>query len=118
MGEPLVWAVKNGDLDQVKSLAPTVDLNKELINGRMAIHFAADYGQKDVIEYLITRKADVNIPDKHGITPLLAAVFEDHAECVRLLIQNGARKDGKAPGGQSYIDCAESDAVRRALLES
>ena len=25
MGEPLVWAVKNGDLDQVKSLAPTVN---------------------------------------------------------------------------------------------
>jgi ankyrin repeat protein len=87
MGEPLVWAVKNGDLDQVKDLAPKVDLNKVLMNGRMAIHFAADYGQKEVIDYLVSKKADVNVPDKHGITPLLAAVFEGHADCVRFLIQ-------------------------------
>lgn len=83
MGEELLWAVKNGDLDQVKGLSPKVwfrrptripsvcnsnichawqvDLNKELINGRMAIHFAADYGQKDVIDYLVSQKADVNV---------------------------------------------------------
>ena len=38
-----------------------VDLNKELMNGRMAIHFAADYGQIDVIDYLVSQKADVNV---------------------------------------------------------
>jgi hypothetical protein len=27
----------------------------------MAIHFAADYGQKEVIDYLVSKKADVNV---------------------------------------------------------
>lgn len=27
----------------------------------MALHFAADYGQRDVIEYLISKGADVNV---------------------------------------------------------
>ena len=37
-----------------------VDVNA-LIEGRPAIHYASDYGQKEVIEYLITKGADVNV---------------------------------------------------------
>ena len=29
----------------------------------------------------------LQLPDKHGITPLLAAVYEDHEECVKILIE-------------------------------
>ena len=28
----------------------------------------------------------VQVPDKHGITPLLAAIYEGHTECVKLLL--------------------------------
>ncbi|XP_065835404.1 myotrophin-like [Oscarella lobularis] len=115
MANDFVWAIKNGEMDRVKALAPKNDLNKELLNGRMAIHFAADYGQADVISYLAEKGANVNVPDKHGITPLLSAIYEGHADCVKLLIKLGAKKDGKAPSGDSYIDCAETDEVREAL---
>lgn len=27
------------------------------------------------------------LPDKHGITPLLAAIYEGHSECVKLLLE-------------------------------
>ena len=37
-----------------------VDVNKE-IDGRNPIHYAADYGQYDVINYLISKGADVNV---------------------------------------------------------
>ena len=33
------------------------------MNGRMAIHYAADYGHDDVISVLIQLKADVNVSD-------------------------------------------------------
>ena len=75
------------------------DVNAELLNGRNPLHYAADYGQVDVIEYLLTKGANIDVsgvsyditillqlPDKHGITALLAAIFEGHTECVRLLI--------------------------------
>ena len=28
------------------------------------------------------------LPDKHGITALLAAVYEDHEDCVRVLVSS------------------------------
>ena len=29
----------------------------------------------------------LQLPDRHGITPLLAAIYEDHEECVKFLIE-------------------------------
>lgn len=37
-----------------------LDVNA-LIEGRPAIHYASDYGQKEVIQYLISKGADVNV---------------------------------------------------------
>lgn len=81
-------------------------MNVELTGGRNALHFAADYGHVDIIEYLISKGANVNLKDKHGITPLLAAIYEEHTDCVKMLLKSGAKTDGKAPDGSSYIDCA------------
>lgn len=53
--------------------------------------------------------------DKHGISPLLAAIWEGHTTCVRVLLENGASKDGKAPDGTSYIDAAEKNEIRELL---
>lgn len=117
MGEELLWGVKNGDLDKVRELVEKkgCGVNDELMNGRNPIHFAADYGQHAVIDYLISKGADVNLPDKHGITPLLAAIYEGHTECVKLLLAKGASKDGKSPSGDSYKDSAESQEIKDLL---
>jgi len=112
----LVWGIKNGELDQVKDYIgkQNVDLNKE-INGRCPVHYAADYGQKEILEFLISKDVDVNIKDKHGITALLAAIWEGHTECVRLLLANGASKNGTAPDGTNYIDSAEKSEIKELL---
>lgn len=31
------------------------------INGRMLIHYASDYGQSEVVQYLISKGANVNV---------------------------------------------------------
>ena len=36
-------------------------MNVELTGGRNALHFAADYGHVDIIEYLISKGANVNV---------------------------------------------------------
>lgn len=111
------WSLQNGDVAQVKSYFeqnPAM-INKQFDNGRTALCMAADYGQKDVIDYLISKGADVNIPDKFTITPLLAAIFEGHTSCVEVLLKNGAKKDGKAPSGDSYIDSAEKSEIKELL---
>ena len=37
--------------------------------------FAGDMGQRDVMQYLVEKGADINLKDMHGITALLAAIW-------------------------------------------
>lgn len=37
------------------------DVNRTLDTGRKALHYAADAGQTDVVEFLIAKGADVNV---------------------------------------------------------
>ncbi|XP_013101800.1 myotrophin [Stomoxys calcitrans] len=112
----IVWSIKNGELDQVQAL---VGANKSIVNtefnGRYPLHYAADYGQYEVLEYLISMGAEIDIRDKHEITPLLAAVWEGHTQCVKLLLDKGANKNGTTPDGASYLEAAEKDEIRKLL---
>lgn len=111
-----MWALKTGDLDEVMAkLVTTEDVNRTLDGGRMPLHLAADFGQTDVVEYLISKGANVNAPDKHGLTPLISACFEGHASCVKILLEKGADKDCKGPDGISALEAAESEAIKAML---
>ncbi|XP_078272587.1 myotrophin [Rhinoraja longicauda] len=113
----VIWAVKNGDLEEVKSCLAQqgADVNKILVAGRKPIHFAADCGQHEVLEYLIRAGAEINVPDVYGITALLSAINEEHLECVKLLVAKGADKRGKTPDGISYMEVAKSPEIRELL---
>ncbi|XP_034472717.1 myotrophin [Drosophila innubila] len=115
--ENIIWTIKNGELDAVQTTFSndTQKVNDE-IKGRFPIHYAADFGQLNVLKFLIKLGADVNRKDKHGITPLLAAVWEGHTNCVAYLLENGADKNGATPDGQSYVDVAEKDEIKKLLL--
>ncbi|XP_021330653.1 myotrophin isoform X1 [Danio rerio] len=113
----LMWALKNGDLDEVKNiLVKAEDVNRTLEGGRKPLHYAADCGQAEMLEFLLSKGADVNAPDKHGITPLLSATYEGHVTCVKILLEKGADKNRKGPDGLSAFEAAESEAIK-ALLE-
>lgn len=117
MSSNLVWSIKNGDAENVREIFEKEKLDANLmIDGRRPLHYAADYGQKEIIEYLITKQgADVNALDKHNISPLLAAIWEGHTECVRLLIANGAQINGRTPDGLSYLEAAEKAEIKSML---
>ncbi|XP_054153772.1 myotrophin-like [Oppia nitens] len=112
----LIWSLKNGDLESVieQFESKKVDVNASL-DGRSAIHYAADYGHTDIIEFLISKGVDLNAVDKHGISPLLAAIWEGHTECVRLMITSGAHKSGRTPDGQTYLEAAEKAEIKSLL---
>ena len=57
------------------------------IGGRTLLHYAADYGQTEVLQYLVSKGANQNAKDKHGITVILAAIWEGHTDCVKFLLQ-------------------------------
>ncbi|GLD48324.1 myotrophin [Lates japonicus] len=96
-------------------LVTAEDVNRTLDGGRKPLHYAADFGQTDVVEYLISMGADVNAPDKHGFTPLISACYEGHTSCVKVLLEKGADKDQKAPNGTSAFEAADSEAIKALL---
>merc|ERR1712013_726849 len=90
-------------MDEVKNIT---DANM-VINGKYPLNYAADYGQVEVLKFLVSKNADVNKGDKYGITPLLNAIGEGHEDAVRYLLSVGADKSGKAPSGKSYKEHAK-----------
>jgi ankyrin repeat protein len=67
---PLHWAVRKGDLDEVRRLAGGVDLETKDTQGRTPIHIAVKAGQDQIVRALIDAGADVNATDTWSITPL------------------------------------------------
>jgi len=112
----LAWAVKNGDLEQVKELVESKGADVNLtIDGRLPLHYASDYGQLEVLQFLASKGAKLDTKDKHGISPLLAAIWEGHTSCVKFLIEKGAPKTGTAPDGTSYVEAAEKEEIKALL---
>merc|ERR1712050_336326 len=112
----LAWALKNGMLDQVKEFVEVkgADVNGT-IDGRLPLHYASDYGQLDIVKYLCSKGAKLDAPDKHGISPLLAAVWEGHTACVQFPLEQGASKTGTAPDGSTYVEAAEKEEIKKML---
>uniref|UniRef100_A0A8P0TRM7 Myotrophin n=2 Tax=Canis lupus familiaris TaxID=9615 RepID=A0A8P0TRM7_CANLF len=84
--------------------------------GRKPLHYAADCGQLEILEFLLLKGADINAPDKHHITPLLSAVYEGHVSCVKLLLSKGADKTVKGPDGLTAFEATDNQAIK-ALLQ-
>ena len=73
-------------------------LVKTTIDGRTTLHLAADYGQLEVLEYLAAQGADINAKDKHGISVILAAIWEGHSKCVKFLLDKVSIDTSQLPG--------------------
>lgn len=48
-------------------------MNEELLNGRFALHYAADYGQVEVVLYLCLKGADVNVSSNNQLSHFQSA---------------------------------------------
>lgn len=68
---------------------------KGLIRGYKLIHFAAESGNKSIIDMLLKRGHDVNLEAKNSETPLSIAVKREHVEIVAYLLENGANTNLK-----------------------
>ena len=69
-----IWvAASDGNMQQVKALIDNGinAVNEQDINGYSAIHAAASYGHEELIKYLISIGANVNLRDNDGDTPIL-----------------------------------------------
>lgn len=113
--EQLMWALKNKDLDKLKEINGTDKgiVTRRLKNGRHPMCIAADFGQVEVLQFLVQHGADVNVVDGLDMTPLLCAVYESHKDCITFLLSKGAKK--VSPDGKPYADSAETKEIKDML---
>eukprot|EP01114_Cavostelium_apophysatum_P010140 TRINITY_DN235_c0_g1_i1.p1 TRINITY_DN235_c0_g1~~TRINITY_DN235_c0_g1_i1.p1 ORF type:complete len:124 (+),score=43.35 TRINITY_DN235_c0_g1_i1:88-459(+) len=116
--ESYAWAVKTGDLNNVKEFVEKdkMSVNLEQSNKRTPLHWAADFNQVKVMEYLLSKGAKINAKDNYGITPLLAAVYENHFDAVKFLLEKGADASVKGPDGNTAAN-SDTKAEIKALFK-
>jgi len=90
LSKSLLQASANGDVDKVKSLlSKGADVDAQDWEGT-ALHIAAQYDHKEVVESLIAAGADVNARLRSSVTPLHCAAVYGHKDIADLLINKGA----------------------------
>lgn len=73
-----IWeACKNGDLQGVRKFisAFPANINDKNENGQTLLHLAIQKNNKDMVEYLIAKGADIKAKDSEHVTPLGRAVI-------------------------------------------
>ncbi|XP_065348135.1 poly [ADP-ribose] polymerase tankyrase [Cloeon dipterum] len=85
-------ACRSGDLVRVKRLVTPHTVNARDNAGRKStpLHFAAGYGRREVVEFLLAAGASIQARDDGGLHPLHNACSFGHADVVRLLLHAGA----------------------------
>jgi ankyrin repeat protein/uncharacterized RDD family membrane protein YckC len=97
----LYYAVQNKHYDIAKILLKHgADVNAEANDGKTALNLAV-FGQNTsghslkLVNLLLSYKANVNLPDKTGMTPLMEAAWGGNLVITRLLLQHGARVNAR-----------------------
>lgn len=90
---PIHDAARSGDLAKVEALVkahPELVSAKDEQYGQTPLEIAAFNGHKDVAEFLLANKADVNAKAKNGSTALHLAAARGNKEIVELLLADNA----------------------------
>jgi ankyrin repeat protein len=94
----LIGAAGIGRLDVVQQLA--ADAAPPRLE--MALRYAAGYGRKEIVSFLLDRGVNVDGHHNDGQTALFYAILGDHVEVVKLLLEHGARSDIMTENGPVF----------------
>jgi hypothetical protein len=115
-GPSLETLISTGDIHALdRWFRGPADVNKPYIFGMTPLHIAAYNGKGEVVEFLLSRHANVSPPTsrpRYPFTPLETAALQNHPEIVERLRRAGA----------PYTLCAalllrDMDTVERRLAE-
>jgi ankyrin repeat protein len=103
----LRMAVINADLDRVVELLGAgvgVDFRDE--DGATALHYAAAFNRRKIVELLLSRGAEIDARDAEDRTPLHLAAFGGCADTTLLLLERGADAHAVDTGGFTPLHAA------------
>ena len=93
-----------------------IDINQGDYDKRTALHLAAGEGHLDVVQYLCTAGANVNVADRWNNRPLDDAQSHGFINCVEMLQKFGAKYGSTEPsalGREALIDLFDQYSRKR-----
>ncbi|PAA78886.1 hypothetical protein BOX15_Mlig033138g3 [Macrostomum lignano] len=82
------------------------DVNAQNNEGKGALHFAAEVGSKEMIRFLLSKGALIDLKDKHGETPVFGAIRRGKEKVAELLLDRGASASSTNNNGLSVFSLA------------
>ncbi|MET0376985.1 MAG: ankyrin repeat domain-containing protein [Rhizorhabdus sp.] len=115
----LMITIKRRDLTWSRFLlGKGANPNAKDAQGNSALHAAALLGFQEGAELLVGQRAQVNLANNSGETPLIIAVQQRNTPMVRFLLTNGADpKLADRIAGKSALDYAADDPRGAAVLK-
>uniref|UniRef100_A0A8D8H463 Ankyrin-2 n=1 Tax=Culex pipiens TaxID=7175 RepID=A0A8D8H463_CULPI len=92
-------AIKEGRVDIARLLIEygaqvNADYTKNIHYITLPLHVAAAIGNREMVEMLLNKGANINSCEKNNLRPIHVASNHGHASVVHLLLKKGARVDG------------------------
>eukprot|EP01084_Bolivina_argentea_P143591 252095_1 len=113
--QKLFYFAKRGDIDGIKTLAQSVDINaideigfqqNPYISKNTALHYAVMSGSLECVKVLYNLEAKLDIENKLKSTPLHIAASLGHGEIVKFLIEMKANICAKNIVSNTPLHCA------------
>ncbi len=105
-------AIKEGSIENVKkAIANGANVNAKGYRSygslvKPPLHYAAQYGHKEIVQLLISKGANVKAKTDDGRTPLHSAAAKEHKDIAELLIEKGADVNAKSNKGKTPLHWA------------
>ena len=99
-----VEAIEKGNLDGAKKYLKKRDVNTFVQDSISPLNAAVHFGQKEMVNFLIEKGAQVDALDKTGRTALMTAALKGNKEIVSLLLEKGADVHTKDQYGRDVIE--------------
>ena len=107
----MLEAIKKSELEIVKDYYSTMEINKPDRFNRTLFMNAILYGEIELADWAISRKANVNHQDKKGLTALHIAVERNQFQLVSFMLKKGVAVDLQDHFGNTALWRAMMDNV-------
>ncbi|XP_037834562.1 ankyrin repeat and death domain-containing protein 1A isoform X2 [Kryptolebias marmoratus] len=101
-----IEAAKRNDVETMKYLGKSLNVNARNLHHRTALHFAVAGKNKEAVQFLLQRRVKVDQKDKYGVAPLHLAAWFGSLEILKLLVQAGAEQKVENEEGLNIMHCA------------
>lgn len=113
---PWLLSLQVGDLAKAELLLGEANCQEFEYGGKTSLMYAIENNRFQILQWLIDKGCDVESTDEVGTTALMVAVECDHPECVKILLEAGAKANRENNYHEKVIQQTNNIEIVRMLL--